>query len=129
MAEKIDINFNEDDLTLGDMEDFENIAGQSLLDALAPKAIIGPDGRPVRDEDGRPLSEVQVTAKALIGLVYITLRRDDPTFTVAQARNIKVGSLNLGGEDDPALDESVPTRALDAEGKGDDDSQNTETPA
>ena len=108
-TDKITINFDEDDLTLGDMEDFETVVGQTLLEAIRPHPVMGADGRPERDEDGRPISEVNVTAKALKALVWITLRRDNPEFTLDDARNIKVGALNLGGDVEDAEGNDTPS--------------------
>lgn len=71
-----------DDLTLGDLDEFEDISGQTFDQA----------------QEGRFRS-----IKALIALVYLTKRKADPAFTLDDARNAKVTSLrlNTGTEEDP----------------------------
>jgi hypothetical protein len=79
------LKIDPEDLTIGDLEDFEDIVGMSFDDAMAP----GPDGKP------------KVTTKALKALVFLSKRREDPTFTLDDARAIKVSELQVGSEEDP----------------------------
>lgn len=73
MAEQI--RFSEDDLTIGDLEDFEEIVGASIDDAF---------------QDGK-----SVSTKTLKAVVFITKRRDNPDFTLEDARKVKVSELVL----------------------------------
>lgn len=100
MAEKIAIRFDEDNLTLGDLEDFEDVTGVGMFDALKPVTVRDAEGAIVRDDDGRPVQEVSLTAKALKALVWIVLRSERPGFTLDDARNIKVTEFELVGSDD-----------------------------
>lgn len=101
-VEKIEIRFNEDDLTIGDLEDFETVAGASLFDALKPVPVRDEEGNVVKDEKGRPVAETQLSAVALKALVWIVLRQERPGFTLDDARNIKVTALELVTSDDDA---------------------------
>lgn len=94
-VEKIAIRFDEDNLTIGDLEDFEDAVGVGLFEALSPKTVMGPDGKAERDEKGRPVKEVSLTAKALKALVWIVLRGERPGFSLDDARNIKVTALEM----------------------------------
>ena len=78
MSEKLSIDLN--DLTLGEMEDFEKLSGIKLSDV----------------EGG------SVPAAALIALVYISKRRTDPKYTIKKARAVKVTDLQLGADPTPA---------------------------
>ena len=62
-------------LTLGDMEDFENIAGVPFgsLTNLDPS---------------------QLNAKSLIALAYVLKRKTNPAVTVEQIRNLSTNDLN-----------------------------------
>lgn len=73
-----------DDITVGDMEDIEDISGQTfaeIVDALQ-KPTTG-------------AGVVNVPIKVLKAIVYIAYRRDNPDFTLDDARNIKVSELEL----------------------------------
>jgi hypothetical protein len=71
---QIDIN----DLDLGELEEFENIAG-------VPASSLA---------NG-------ISAKAMTALVYVSMKRTDPTATVEQARKVKLSAVKFGGEPDP----------------------------
>lgn len=89
------LSINPDDMTLGDMEDFEDATGVSLSKALSPVPVLDENGNRVLDDKGRPVKEANVTAKSLIALVWITTRRTNPEFTLADARNVKVTELEF----------------------------------
>jgi len=78
MSEKLSINL--DDLTLGEMDEFEELSGIKLSDI-----------------DGG-----SIPAKALIALVFISKKRTDPKYTIKKARAVKVTDLQLGADPTPA---------------------------
>lgn len=69
-----------DDLTIGDLEDFEDIVGVTFEDAQAANFA---------------------SIKALKALVFLTMRKTDADFSLDDARNIKVSALIVGAEADP----------------------------
>lgn len=73
MADKLTVNI--DDLTLGELEDFEEAAGISVADIQARGGSM-----PVR---------------AVSALVWVTKRRDDKDFTLDQARKIKLSEVEF----------------------------------
>jgi hypothetical protein len=96
------LSLNPEDLSLGDLEDFEEITGMQLQKALEAKPVIDPDtGKQAKDDQGRPLREAQISTVVLKALVFLTKRREDPTFTLADARNVKVTELNFTEADEP----------------------------
>lgn len=78
MALQIDI----DSLTLGDIEDVE-------------------------DAVGKPIAEVfdHMSAKAITALVWVVRRREDPAFTLDNARALRMGDVEVvgGGELPPTV--------------------------
>jgi hypothetical protein len=94
------LNLNPEDLSLGDLEDFENITGKSLQDALVAKPVLDENGKQVKDAKGRPLREAQLSITVIKALVYLTKRRDNPAFTLDDARNVKVTELNFTEADE-----------------------------
>lgn len=102
--EKVNIKFDEDALTLGDLEDFEDVTGVELFEALKPVPVKDEDGKPVRDEKGRPVQSVQLSAKSLKALVWIVLRAERPGFSLDDARNIKVAALEITDSGDEGND-------------------------
>lgn len=77
--DNMDINFNPDDLTVGELEEFEEISGMTLSGL----------GR------GAGLS-----AKAMKAIIYLDQRRKNPKFTLEDAKAVKIGSLNWESDDD-----------------------------
>ncbi len=77
-TETIEIDF--DDLALGDVQDFEDELG---IDFEQFKT----------DPTGMAALQGQSKTKVLITLVWIMKRRTDPSFTLADARAIKVTAL------------------------------------
>lgn len=77
----MEYRINPDDLTLGEVDDLEGAAGASVAE------IFGPAG---------------MRAKHLIAVVWVLGRRDNPEFSLDDARAVKVGELVVeGGEADP----------------------------
>jgi hypothetical protein len=114
MADKLRLSM--DDLTLGEMELFEEATGQDILEALKPKPVIDEaTGRPKKDPNdkkGRPLMEAQVTSKVFVGLVYIALRRDNPDLTLAEVKSMPLKDIDFDIEE--SASDANPTDAPDA---------------
>lgn len=114
-----------DDLTLGEMELFEEATGKDIMEVLKPKPVIDDEtGRPKKDPNdpkGRPLMEAQVTSKAFIGLVYIALRRDNPALTIAEVKAMPLNSIDFdieqSTEDATAVDPTQPDDVENSESK------------
>ena len=79
----MNVVFDLDKLTLGDMADLEEIAGVDVFN----------------------LDRERLTTKQTLGLIWVTRRQDDPTFTYEQARRLKPSDLNTV--------EEVPTEAVE----------------
>ena len=77
MADPVQIDL--DDLTLGEMEEVEQIVGVPF---------------------GEAFEDTTLSAKALLALVYVVKRRENPNFTLDQARNFRLSDLqvSMGGE-------------------------------
>lgn len=90
---------NPDDLTLGEMEEFEELSGRPLAKLLQGDIVKGDDGRPILGKDGKPMREIDPRVKDMIALVFLAKRREDPAFTIEDARQIKVSELQLGAAD------------------------------
>ena len=98
MAEKLKISMNMDDLTFGDLEEFESVTGLVMSDAVRTEIVRDSNGRAVPDPEdpkGRPLKETKMSAKAMLGLVYLSMKHDDPTVTIDSVRNIKLSDVDL----------------------------------
>lgn len=108
-----------DDLTLGDMEAFEEATGKDIMEVLKPRPVIDEvTGRPVKDPDdpkGRPLMAAQVTSKAFIGLVYIAMRRENPDVTMADVKNMALSDIDFDIEQSEGDSEADPTAPSDDE--------------
>lgn len=108
-----------DDLTLGDMELFEDATGKDMMDVLKPRPVIDEEtGRPMKDPDdpkGRPLMAAQVTSKAFIGLVFIAMRRENPDLTIADVKAMTLSSIDFDIEQPTEASEVDPTGAVEAD--------------
>lgn len=99
--ETVALRVDPDVLTIGDLEDFEDIVGKPLYDVLQPKPVYE-NGKKVLDEKGRPELQTQISTKALKALIFITQRIEKPDFTLDDARRVRVSALELvGAEDGP----------------------------
>lgn len=94
------LHLDPEDLSIGDLEDFEEITGQSLTEALKARPVLDAEGKRQFDEKGRPLSETHLTARVIKALVYVTKRRDNPAFTLEDARHVRLSELKFA-ESDP----------------------------
>lgn len=83
--EKLVLEFDPDDLTLEEAEALEETTGRPLAEIA------------VRFTRG------QLSMKELIVLVWLARRREDPTFTIEDARRVRITSL--------AVSEPVPKAA------------------
>lgn len=102
--EKFTLRIDENEFTIGDLEDFEDVAGVSFMDALKPVPVLDDEGKPVFDEKGRRETTVNFSPTSLKALVWITKRREVPGFSVEDARNVRVAAMEivpLGAELDP----------------------------
>lgn len=75
--------FSEDDFTIGDLEDFEEITGSPLTDFLDLMKANGS-------------GEMRLDAKAvkiIKAIVFIVKRRENPDFTLEDARRVKFSEL------------------------------------
>ena len=79
MSIRIDVN----DLTLGEVEFFEQESGLSLGD----------------------LQEGRMTAKAVTALVCLVKRRDEPDFTMDDARKVKLSEFDVTADPTTGEDE------------------------
>lgn len=99
MGTKTKLSLSMDDLTLGDMELFEDATGKDMMEVLKPRPVIDEEtGRPVKDPDdpkGRPLMAPQVTSKAFLGLVFIALHRQNPELTIADVKAMPLKSIDF----------------------------------
>lgn len=88
--------FDENQLTIGDLEDFEDAVGKELHEALKPHPVRDENGDVVRNEEtGRPEQEVRVGAKVLKALVWIMKRHEDESFSIEDARKVRVTELDI----------------------------------
>jgi hypothetical protein len=120
-TEKLKISMNMDDLTFGDLEEFENVTGLVMSDAVKTEIVRDPKtGMPVADPDdpkGRPLTETKMSAKAMLGLVYLSMKHDDPNTTLDSVRNIKLSDVDMQLSENNENEDGV------SEGKDETDSE------
>lgn len=87
------LRFSVERITVGDMEDLEEITGRPFSDLIE---LLG------KAESGGKLS---IPIKVLKALVFIIYRQENPDFTIEDARKVKVTELEI------VLEESRPTEA------------------
>jgi hypothetical protein len=84
-------DYDLDDFDLGDLEWLEDYTGKSLTEPGALESM-----------------------KTIVGFVYLIKRRDNPMFTVEEARKIKLGQVGPGDEKPEAEGPKRPTRGAKA---------------
>ena len=84
-SEKITLELDVDSLTLGEIEQLEEIANRAIGEIFDIVSGVQP-----------------MRASVLTAIVWLVKRRQDPSFTVEQARSTRVSLvLAAGGETDP----------------------------
>lgn len=86
------LRFSVNDITVGDMEDIEEITGESFEDVIDKLSAGGEGGK------------LRVPLKVIKAIVFVVKRQGDPNFTIDQARSVKFSELELeleGGAADP----------------------------
>lgn len=76
------LHVDPDDLTIGDLEDFKKVAGVSLQKAFP------------QTKDGAEDADIDPTA--LKALVWIVKRKADPSFSLTDARDVRITELHIG---------------------------------
>lgn len=106
--EKLSLNI--DDMTLGDMDDFERATGMLISEAFKESFVLDENGRKVPDPDdpkGRPLKQVEMPTRALIGMIWIAKRKEQAGLTIEDVRSYRLSEFEL--------DLETPTDASDEE--------------
>lgn len=76
MSESI-VTIDPNDLTLGELMDFEEASGEKVSDVFAASEGAAPS----------------FSARTLTALVWVIRRRDDPNYSLDDARTVKIGDL------------------------------------
>lgn len=79
MSDDAKIRFDANNVTVGDMEDFEEITGKVLDEVFA----------------GAETGKLKLEAKTLKAVVFIAKRHEDPSFTLEQARDVKISEVEV----------------------------------
>lgn len=99
MTEKLKLSLTLADLSLDDLEAFEDATGLDLLEEVNPKPVINPETRmPVKDPDdprGRPLLQVKISTRAYNGMIFLAWRRLDPSKTFADVKKLKLSEFDF----------------------------------
>lgn len=99
VEEKKKISINMDELTFGEMEEFEEVTGLIMSEAIKTEIVRDPKtGRAVPDPDdlkGRPLKETKMGIKAMMGMVYLSMKRDNPEVTWSDIKKLKLSDVDL----------------------------------
>lgn len=69
----MDLRIDVNDLTLGEVEVFEELSGQSIEDLMGGS----------------------ITTKALLALITVTQRRENPDYSMDDARRVKISELEM----------------------------------
>lgn len=93
------VSMNMDDLTFGELETFEDVTGLAMSEAVKTVVVVDPKtGLAVPDPEdprGRPLKETRMSVKAMMGMVYISMLRENPDITFAEIKKIKLSEIEM----------------------------------
>lgn len=95
------INLNPSELTIEEMEDFEEAAGMSWSAAFKTVKVADPESKTGFRE------EVDFPAKALRAVVWVLKRKDNPDFTLEEAGKTRVAALKITGSTVPPTAKSA----------------------
>ena len=97
---KVSLDFDPDSLTVGELEDFAEVAGMEFSEASYVVEV--------EDGKGGTTTARRMKAKGLVALVYVLQRRTNPDFTLEDARKVKMADFNVPTS---AAKRANPTRA------------------
>ena len=97
MADIETITFDTDQWDFADLEDFEEITGLSLDEAFSPTPLRDARGEVIRDPKNRPVKGLRLNAKTMLAIVFIEKRKQNPEFTLDDARRVKFTEFSLDG--------------------------------
>lgn len=98
MSDKKKISVNMDELTFGELELFEDVTGLVMSEAVKTDFVRDKQGNKIPDPDdpkGRPLQETRMSVKAMMGMVYLALRRENPEVTFGEVRQLKLSDIDF----------------------------------
>lgn len=112
VPKKKKIVIQEEKFTFGDMVDFEDATGLAFMDAFRQEFVLDENGRKVPDPEnkGRPMLRATVSSmRALVGMIWLVMRVDDPSLTMQDMLKLKLSEfdLELEVEADPKDDQTV----------------------
>ena len=101
------VQINPGDMTYGEIMDWEEATGRELAQAFQGRIVwqLDEEGEPARTHTGAKIPVTKEDGSALkvyllkpieqAAFAWITCRREDPTFTFAQAKAIKLGETEF----------------------------------
>lgn len=98
MGEKTKVSMDMDEMTFGELELFEDVTGLVMSDAVRSDIVRDKDGRALPDPDdpkGRPLREMKMGVKAMMGMVFLAMRRDNPDVSFEDVRKMKMADIDF----------------------------------
>lgn len=98
MGDKLKVSMDMDDLTFGELEEFENVTGLVMSDAVRSEIVRDSNGHPLPDPDdpkGRPLKQVKMGVKAMMGMVYLAMKRGNPDVSFEDIRRMKMSEIDF----------------------------------
>jgi hypothetical protein len=98
------IEFGESSMTLGDMEEFEEITGKSFSDAMRRVKVIDPEtGTQAIDPDpeakGKGLWTYEMSMKGVAAIIYVALKKENPETTLADVKAMHLDDFELVSAD------------------------------
>jgi hypothetical protein len=112
---KLKVSIDMDDLTFGELEEFELVTGLVMSDAMKQEIVRDKNGRAVPDPDdpkGRPLKEVKMSARAMMGMVYLGLKRDKSELTFDDVRRLRLSDVDFDIQE--SADNADPTQPVES---------------
>ena len=96
---KTKVTMNMDDMTFGELELFEDVTGLVMSEAVKTVIVTDPKtGRALPDPEdpkGRPLKETRMSVKAMMGMVFVSLHRENPDLTFEDVKRMKISDVEL----------------------------------
>lgn len=105
---------NMDNLTFRELETFEDVTGLVMSDAIKTEFVRDKNGNKVADPDdpkGRALTETKMGVRAMMGMIYLSLRRENPDVTWETVRDMTLSDIDfeMVENDDEGKDEQTST--------------------
>ena len=83
-----------------DMREFKKITGRDFMVTFAEQNVLDENGKVLRDENNRPVKEIQVTEDDIYTLAYLLNKKQNPEVTQEEVDEVPLAKFSWGSDNE-----------------------------